>query len=159
MLQSFVVRLPLLQICSTLPEHVTPFGEHPIDPSPPLPLLPVLPDDESGIVKASGNAMSSDASLGPLLLPPLLLVPPLLPPELDAPLLVPELLLEAPLLLEALSPLSPPSVVNPPLLVPLPPPQAATTAARDAAGQTQESQDRTKQGWHWPLRNQRKDVM
>jgi hypothetical protein len=137
---------------------VTPFGEHGIDPSPPLPLLLVVPEDESGIVKTSGNAMSSVASLGPLLLPPLLLVLPLLPPELDPPL--PEPLPDAPLLLlEALSPFSPPSVVNPPLFVPLPPPQAATIAARDAAGQAQESQVRTMQGWHRPLRNQRKDAM
>ena len=159
MAQSVVVSVPLLQISSTVPEHVTPFGEQGIDPSPP-PLLLVLPDDESGIVNASGNEMSSDASFGPLLLPPLLLVPPLLPLELESSPPAPELLLDAPpLLLDALSPFSPPSVVNPPLLVPLPPPQAATTAARDAAGQTQESQVRTQQGWHPALRNQRKDVM
>jgi hypothetical protein len=137
---------------------VTPFGEHGIDPSPPLLVLPPLPDDESGCVNASGNAMSSAASFGPLLLPPLLLVLPLLPPELEV-LLAPELLPEAPLLLDALSPFSPPSEVNPPLEVPLPPPQAATIAARDVAGQAQESQVRTKQGWHPALPNQRKDAM
>jgi hypothetical protein len=115
-----------------------PFGPHDMDPSPPLLLvLPPLPEDESGVVKTSGNGMSSAASLGPLLLPPLLLALPLLPPELEPP---PEL--EAPLLLEAPSP--PPSGVNPPL-VPLPPPQAATIAARDVAGQAQESQVRTEE--------------
>ena len=140
-----------------------PFGEHGIDPSPPLLLeLPLPPDDESGMVKTSGNAMSSAASLGPLLLPePLLLALPLLPPELEPPLLppeAPELPPEAPLLLDAPSPVSPPSGAKPPL-VPLPPPQAATMAARLAAGQAQESQVRTKLWWHPPLRNQRKDAM
>jgi len=134
-----------------------PFGEQAIDPSPPLLPLPLLPEDESGVVNTSGNAMSSVASLGPLLLPPLLL----LPLELEPPLLLlaPELLPEAPLLLlDAPSPFSPPSGANPPL-VPLPPPHAATIAARDVAGQAQESQVRTKQGWHHPLPNQRKDAM
>ena len=156
--QSYVVSVPLLQSYSTVPVHVIPFGEQGIDPSPPLLLvLPPLPEDESGVVKTSGKAMSSVASLGPLLLPPLLLV---LLPELEPLLLLaPELLPEAPLLLlEAPSPFSPPSV-NPPLFVLLPPPQAATIAARDVAGQAQESQLRTKLWWHRPLPNQRKDAM
>jgi hypothetical protein len=147
----------LLQKFATVPTQVTPFGEQGIEPSRPLPLLLVLPEDESGIVNTSGNVMSSVASLGPLLLPPLLLMLPLLPPELEPPLPAPELPPEAPLLLlEALSPFSPPSVVNPPLFVPLLPRQAATIAARDVAGQAQESQVRTQQGWHRALRNQRK---
>lgn len=160
MLQSVVVSEPLLQMFWTLPVHVTPLGEQPIEPSPPLLLVLPLPEDESGWVKASGNEMSSAASFGPLLLPPLLLVLPLLPPELEAPLLLaaPELLPELPPLLEAPSPFSPPSEVNPPV-VPLPPPQAATMAARLAAGQAQESQVRTKLWWHPALRNQRKDAM